>query len=86
MTQNTLAKRLKINSSISLSDKYVTDYPRFNNLQQTQSTGNVNNANAGVYKVFISNSGEVMGSYSTTSSQDSYRAINASTVLSTKRP
>lgn len=75
MISNRLGILISTNTSPASEGQYATNFPRFE--EASVSTGTTKIVGPGGYKIFISASGDVIGSNSTTSRQDSYRALNA---------
>jgi hypothetical protein len=84
MTNNSVRVQRSTNTPPAQENQYAQNLPTFTSSAKPTETDEI--ADYRGYRVFISASGDVMGSYSTTARQDAYRTLNSSGVSgSTKR-
>lgn len=76
MTDNKMMPKTVSTSFSHAGQEYKTNLPRFNSEASESSTGLT--LRAGGYSLFVSDKGERAGSYSITSRQESYLALNVS--------
>lgn len=77
MKANSSSMELDSKSNASFNSVYTTNNPRFETLSANSNSTSTTTIGFGAYSIYMSSINERIGSFTTTSSQESYRSINS---------